>query len=653
VDFRCFGADDGYIDIQLNGGRTRVLPNSFAWTGPDPDLVVGDSKQSSLGPGSYTVTVNDIEGCQGYAEFTLIEPSVITLQVDTLYEQNTWNITCFGDNDGYIGISSDGGILNHSYSWTTAALDLEDSTLQDQGGLVAGTYSLTITDSIGCIKDTLFTLRQPNPLAVVYDIPLFNDFAIACADSSTGSITLIPYGGADSTLNTYLWSSADGSGWEPSTQNQLGLTSGTYSVEVTDINGCDSSWIFTLNEPTPILIDSLYSDSAKCANTATGFVNLAVSGGVPGYTYFWNSGQTTEDLAWIYAGVYAVDIRDQNNCLLTDSIEVFEADYFSVDLFVTSYRNGTPVSCADSADAVIVLDPQGGTIPYEYLWNTGATTSILDGVPAGFYSVRVSDYYNCIDSAEVEITQPTPIEYSLQVQDPLCYMDSTGRIELLVTGGTVFTLNDYRVTLNGVVTGPYAENLPQGTYYIRIADLNDCYVEAEATLVHPDSLALEFRTVNAFCRDKPDGQLSLYIDGGIYPYAVRWDRDLPSNEERFYELYWGEYIATVTDANNCVVIDTAFVAYTYASCLVIPNAFTPNGDGFNDLWIIEGLELYPDVDLKIFDRWGTMVYVSVNAADEPWDGTFSGRDLPIDSYHYVIDLNNDEPPITGNITILK
>ena len=112
------------------------------------------------------------------------------------------------------------------------------------------------------------------------------------------------------------------------------------------------------------------------------------------------------------------------------------------------------------------------------------------------------------------------------------------------------------------------------------------------------------------------------MDGGTFPYLINWDRGLPDNENYFNDVYWGEYVATVTDANNCVTVDTAFVDYTYASCLMIPNAISPNGDGFNDLWIIEGLELYPNVELRIFDRWGSRVFYSENAADNPWDGSF-------------------------------
>jgi gliding motility-associated-like protein len=268
--------------------------------------------------------------------------------------------------------------------------------------------------------------------------------------------------------------------------------------------------------------------------------------------------------------------------------------------------------------------------------------------------VIVTDFYGCTDSATIELVQPSQLAYQMQTTDPNCYNDSTGSIELMITGGTAYSLDDYTVLLNDIVAQPFMNNLPEGNYLIRIVDLNECYVETGANLVDPEKLVLSFETENAFCKDKPDGQLSLDIEGGVYPYFITWDRGLTSGEDDFMDVFWGEYVATVTDANNCVVSDTAFVGYTYTSCLVIPNAFSPNSDGYNDLWIIEGLELYPQAEMRIFDRWGTSVHYSGNAADDPWDGRFNGRELPVDSYHYIIDLNTgDDPPVTGHVTIVR
>ncbi len=624
VDISCFGADNGVIDIQISGGHTAQYPSNFNWTGPpaEGDLVPGDSLQSSLGPGIYDVEVTDFWGCIGAEQFTLYEPPALIVDVDSIRELNFWNITCNGDSDGFIQVRTSGGIQGYDWAWSTEAMALSDTTMEDQVGLMAGTYNLTITDSINCTLDTSFTLIEPNPLAVEDSIPHYQFFEIACAEDSTGEIYLTPIGGADSIQNTYLWSTIDGFLSNDSSMNQSGITAGTYSVQVTDINGCTFDTIYLLEEPLPILIDSLISDSAYCFGTATGAINLEASGGVGEFNYLWSNGQTTEDLTFIMAGPYMITITDENACVKVDSIEVFEADDFSVDLFVTSDYNGVPISCADSSDGFIVLEALGGTDPYRYEWSSGDTVQNLTNIPAGSYKVIVRDLYECTDSAEVVLNEPEPLDYAMQLQDPLCYNEASGRIELLVTGGTVFTLDDYRVLANELVTGPYIENLLQGTYTIRIEDLNDCFIETEAELIHPDSLELSFDTENAFCKDKPDGQLNLYVDGGTFPYLISWDRGLPANEDFFNDVYWGEYVATVTDANNCVTIDTSFVDYTYASCLVIPNAFSPNGDGFNELWIIEGLELYPNAEMRIFDRWGTSVFHSVNAGDEPWNGSF-------------------------------
>jgi len=225
---------------------------------------------------------------------------------------------------------------------------------------------------------------------------------------------------------------------------------------------------------------------------------------------------------------------------------------------------------------------------------------------------------------------------------------------MLLTGGTVHSVDDYEVWMNGMLTGPFAGNLPEGVYQIRIEDLNDCFAETEAELIDYDLLELSFDTEDAFCGDKPDGEMTLYIDGGNGGYWTTWSGGLPDDENFFNDLYSGGYVATVTDANECVMSDTVEVGFTHMSCLVIPNAFSPNGDGFNDQWMIEGLELYTNVEMRIFDRWGSRVYYSPNAVNDPWDGTFDGRHLPIDSYHYIIDLNKeDEPAITGNVTIVR
>ena len=401
---------------------------------------------------------------------------------------------------------------------------------------------------------------------------------------------------------------------------------------------------------------------AHCAGKPTGELNLeGIRGGVPGYTYEWVGADSiyyTENPKGVYAGVYTLTVSDANACLKTDSnIEVFEADLFDVDTLVINNYNGSLISCAGASDAAIYIETEGGRGPYTFEWNTGATTQLLEGLPAGTYSVVVYDSLRCADSTEFTIEEPLPLGFDIDPLNPLCYGDSTGSINMLVWGGTVNTLDDYQVWLNGALRyepDPYIRDLPEGIYEIEIRDLNNCKKETSTELTQPYPLELNFSTVDAYCPDATDGELHLDINGGTYPYFIEWDRGLADMDQDFYDVQWGKYVATVTDNNFCVTRDSVQVGYTYETCLVIPNAFSPNGDGFNDLWVIENIELYPQVDLKIFDRWGNMVYITGNAADEPWDGRYGGRILPIDSYHYVIDLNfGDNKPITGNVTIVR
>jgi gliding motility-associated-like protein len=266
--------------------------------------------------------------------------------------------------------------------------------------------------------------------------------------------------------------------------------------------------------------------------------------------------------------------------------------------------------------------------------------------------VTVIDSHGCTDSAQVVLDDPLPVQYDIDPQDPLCFGDSTGHIDLLVTGGTVFSVDDYEIRINDVVSGPYTGNLPEGSYHISVEDLNDCAVETDVDLLDPPLLELSYDTEEAFCKYKPDGEINISVNGGTLPYDVTWE-GLPDNEYSFNDRLPGTYRVTITDDHMCELIGTITVGFVHEGCLVYPNAFSPNGDGINDQWMIENLELYSyPVELRIFDRWGTLVFYTRNAVDEHWDGTFNGRRLPIDSYHFIISLR-DEEAITGNVTIVR
>jgi gliding motility-associated-like protein len=151
----------------------------------------------------------------------------------------------------------------------------------------------------------------------------------------------------------------------------------------------------------------------------------------------------------------------------------------------------------------------------------------------------------------------------------------------------------------------------------------------------------------------PDGTITLNPSGGVVvtDYLFTWYDN--STSGTLSDISAGRYEVTVTDANGCAVTEIIEVTSERESCLTIPNAISPNGDRINDVWNIEFLWLYPDVEIRILNRWGAQVWASERGYPQPWDGRSNGRELPVDSYHYIIDLNNGTKPIIGNITIIK
>jgi gliding motility-associated-like protein len=134
-------------------------------------------------------------------------------------------------------------------------------------------------------------------------------------------------------------------------------------------------------------------------------------------------------------------------------------------------------------------------------------------------------------------------------------------------------------------------------------------------------------------------------------YSYKWSDN--STGKDISNIPRGLYKVLVTDLNGCTVKDSIQITPLNETCLIIPNAISPNGDNINDEWIIDRINLYPEMEVKIFNRWGEIVWRSEKGYTHPWDGKSNGKDLPIDSYHYIIDLHNSTKPTIGNVTIVR
>jgi hypothetical protein len=273
--------NDGDASVTVNGGTG---PYDYAWTSGDT-LANADSLTS----GFYTVTVTDVSGCTAFATAVVNDISGPTVAANTITD-----ITCSGDNDGAIDITISGGVPPYAITWSNGA------TTEDLTGLEPGPYEVTVTDNAGCVTISSYTVTEPNEM-------MFSTGIVqpGCQQSD-GSATVLVSGG--NMPYSYSWST----GGSNATENNL--AAGAYWVTITDNNGCaDSTLIAISNVNAPnVAIDSIVPTT--CGNSS-GTIFTTVTGGLPSYDYVWSNGFTLPNLAGAAAGVYSVEVTDQNNCI--------------------------------------------------------------------------------------------------------------------------------------------------------------------------------------------------------------------------------------------------------------------------------------------------------------------------------------------------
>jgi gliding motility-associated-like protein len=320
--------------------------------------------------------------------------------------------------------------------------------------------------------------------------------------------------------------------------------------------------------------------------------------------------------------------------------------------------NITPISCPGSADAAINVTVSGGVTPYSYQWYDATGVISVDedlaDLGPGSYHLEVTDNNGCTAYTDtIAIADPQPITVTAQVTDVKCNGGNDGTIILTPVGGTppyqfAWTSSD------GTGLIPDAQDqttLTKGTYAVTITDNHNCRVTETYTINEPDPLGITEDVTNPSCPDEANGSIRVTVSGGTVPYVITWSNG--QSGEEITDLSAGTYTVTVTDNNLCTATKDIELVYSGSSCLRIPTVLTPNGDGHNDVWRIGNIEMYPNVVIDIYTRWGKHIFHSDKGYSTPWDGRYKGKLLPMDSYHYIINLGDGSEPITGNVTVIR
>ena len=618
--------------------------------------------QDSLSEGEYYLQVTDVMGCITVDSITLIDPDGIEL-TDTIFSKSRdgmFNINCFGGNEGSIDVNLTGGSGQYFYEWTTINGNGLVPEIEDQSGLTAGDYHLRVWDESGCERNFDFTLTQPDPIHFIdtLSISIDGNYNVNCAGGNDGSILLYITGGSIGNYR-YQWSTDNGSGLVNGLQHQNGLSAGEYHITVTDTNQCFADTTIILTEPLPISTEITPTHISCDPGYDDGAIQLDVSGGTgPGtYSYLWSNSATTKDLSDLTAGWYTVEVTDINMCVKSDSVEILLPPDLIIDVNVSDY-NGSNVTCFGDNNGFISTNILSGTPGYTFTWNgPGGFTSDqpdIQNLYAGSYTLNVVDAKNCMGDTTIQIVEPAPFRIEITTTSSItggynlnCFGDSTASIELQVTGGTP----DYQYLWNTGDVTRVIFDLGAGEYLVTIKDVNNCMIDTTITLIQPQPLTLQLGIKDTYCPDMSDGEVIAFVTGGVEPYDYLWSTG--ETGDRILNVIPSEYNLKVSDANLCEIADTFKVKSERPQCLEIPTAFSPNGDGVNDIWEIGRMELYPDAVVEIFNRWGELMFRSSRGYSIPWDGTRNGKALPMDSYHYIIDLHNGTKPVIGSVTIVR
>jgi gliding motility-associated-like protein len=621
TNVNCNGGNDGTATVSVSGGTPGY---TYAWAPAGGN----NATATGLAPGNYTCTITDANNCVLTETFTITQPGMLTATVSQV------NILCNGNTTGSATVNVSGGTPSYTYAWLPTGGNNATAT-----GLAAGNYTCTITDANGCTLQENFTLVQPTAMAATT-----TQSDIACYGDATGSASVSVSGGTPG--YTYQWMPSGGN-----TASATGLSAGNYTCTITDANQCVLVQNVNITQPASALAASTTHTDVSCTGAGNGSATVTVSGGTPAYTYQWAPGGGNAATANnLNAGTYTCTITDNNNCALADTVVINDA------VSLVALDSQVNVSCYGDSNGSAIVSVSGGTPPYNYQWIPfGGNTGTANGLPAGSYTCTISDANNCGLSSTVLITEPALLAAVASATDILC-RNATGIIIVNVSGGTApYTYSWAPVNS----TGNIAAALDAGTYTCTVTDAGNCSDTVTATvnnLSNPLNADFSYEPVNpqpgeniSFHNLSSASAGNYYWSFGDGSVSTEADPVIAYNDSGLYHV-----CLAVSDANNCADTMCRDIAYSVERSVAVPSAFSPNGDGVNDILYIRGYRLRT-VRLRIYDRWGVLVFETDNKAIG-WDGTYKGQPQGNAAYAYTLEATFTDgtyKQLNGSITLLR
>ncbi len=509
----CATSQSGAITAEVIGG---TAPYQYSWNN-------GGSTQtiSNLAVGSYSVTIEDADG------FIVSNTFSVQAQYQIVLSGSVQGVACETDFSGSINTQVNNGQGQYSFNWSNGA------STQNLSEIGIGSYTLTVSDVNNCIATQVYQISATNPIVIEEEIQ-----HETCIGFSNGSISLNTSGGT--TPYSYVWSN------QIIASQITNAAPGNYSVTVSDLNGCEISSIFSVNEAEPLLVNANLNH-VSCYESNNGSIFLNVSGGLSPYSYSWNNGSSNAQIFNLPADNYSVTVMDNNQCSIIDNFIVSEPDALVAEESVQH------VSCYGGSDASIEVFVSGGTSPYSYLWSNGATTSSISNLTQGSYQLTVSDANNCNLTIPYSIMQAALISLHGSLNNIDCHGVNDGSINLTIING----VSPFSIIWSNGATTEDLNNLVAGTYSVTVTDNNLCTANASYTLFQPNPILLSSNITTPSYMGASDAGIAVSVSGGTSPYSYLWNSGGIS--ANLTNVIAGSYNLSVTDFNNCLFTETFII----------------------------------------------------------------------------------------------
>lgn len=536
----CMGNNsDGTATVVATGGATTGM-YTFLWNDSQTN-----STASNLNAGTYVVTVTDGNGCTATESVEVNSPDAIV--VDSIIPID---VLCNGGNSGFAEVFASGGNGTFTYLWSDQLAQFSNPA----NSLPSGTYTVTITDAAMCTATASIFVDEPAILTASID-----PTDVLCFGGNDGAGTANPLGGV--APYNYAWNTLPGQ----FTQNVNTLTQGSYTVTVTDFNGCTTSASTTINEPATAVSAVVDQTFESCFDQNESQAMVTPSGGTgTNYTYEWNntSASTTATVNNLSPQNYSVIVTDENGCQTTADILITELEE------ITASAINIDPSCFESTDGQLGVNIVNGGVGggdlnnYNYAWSNSSSSQLNSNLVAGDYTLTVTDAQGCSGETVFSLSQPEEITATAIIDDTNCFGSADGQINIqITTQGGGFPIDSYQWGANANNQNTQiATDLTIGNYLVTITDNTNCSAVVSFEVNQPTPIEASFIVEDNPCFNDNIGTISTTTTGGNPEYSYEWSNTdtvniFSSTDQNLTDLYANAYSVTITDGNGCTHVE--------------------------------------------------------------------------------------------------